>query len=145
MKTKIVMFLSVAAFLGLVVNELATEPTVNTKEIMRLKLHYAQSVLEGIATENFVLIQANADKLYALSQSADWNLRRTPEYQRFTGDFSRQALALDKAAAQKNVEAATLAYFQLTASCVECHKYLRGARQAKLDLDTPRSREIIRR
>ncbi|HZQ46957.1 MAG TPA: hypothetical protein VFC07_08100 [Verrucomicrobiae bacterium] len=138
MKIKIVIVLFIAAFLGLV-NELATRPNVNTKEVMRLKLRYAQSVLEGIATENFVLIQVNADKLYALSQSADWNIRQTPEYQRFTGDFSRQALALEKAAGQKNVDAATLAYFQMTASCVECHKYLRGARQAKLNLEkTPR-------
>ena len=31
-----------------------------------------------------------------------------------------------KAAKDNNVDAATVAYFQMTVSCVTCHKYLRG-------------------
>ncbi len=135
MKTNLIIALLVFAFLGLTVNESRTQSRSNTKEVMRLKLHYAQSVLEGIATENFTLIETNAHKLYALSQSADWRIRETPEYQNFTADFSRQAIALEKAARSNNVDAATVAYFQLTESCVQCHRYLRGARQAKWDWD----------
>lgn len=138
MKTKTIIALLVVAFLGLVMNEGRPQSRSNTKEVMRLKLHYAQSVLEGIATENFALIQTNAHKLYALSQSADWQIRKTPEYQNFTADFSRQAIALEKAARANNVDAATVAYFQLTESCVQCHRYLRGAREAKLDLEQSR-------
>jgi hypothetical protein len=104
-----------------------------TKGVMKSKLHYSQGVLEGIATENYNLMATNAQNLSGLSQAANWQIRQTPEYQRFTTDFRRQADALAKSAKEKNVDAATVAYFQLTVSCVNCHKYLRGASTAKLD------------
>ena len=121
----LVMLLSLSLF-GLLATRSQTEPKVNTKDIMKFKLHYAQSVLEGIATENFSLIATNAQKLKRLSQSADWQLRQTPDYQKFTADFARQADALGKAAKDSNVDLATVAYFQLTVSCVNCHKHLKG-------------------
>jgi hypothetical protein len=105
---------------------------VSTRDVMKFKLHYAQGVLEGIAMENYPLIRTNAMKLSRLSQSADWRIRQTPEYQRFTTEFRHQADALAKAAADRNVDAATVAYFQLTVSCVNCHRYLRGAGRAGL-------------
>ena len=111
-----------------------TAATSRTKETMRLKLEYAQKVLEGIALEDFELIRFNAEKLKAISQSSDWQLRKSTEYQRHTGDFTRQAEALVKAAERKNVDMATVAYFQLTASCVSCHRHLRGTEQAALEL-----------
>jgi len=103
-----------------------------TKETMRFKLEYAQKVLEGIALEDYQLIAFNAEKLKALGQSAGWNYRQTAEYQRHTSDFIRQAEALSKAAERRNIDAATVAYFQLTASCVSCHRHLRGNEQASL-------------
>jgi hypothetical protein len=109
-----------------------------TKETMKFKLHYAQSVLEGIALEDYPLIAVNAKKLKGLSESAGWRYRQSAEYQRHTGDFARQAEALVKAAERKNLDAATVAYFQLTASCVACHRHLRGSQEAKLDLPSPR-------
>ncbi len=112
--------------------------TARTKETMRLKLECAQKVLEGIVLEDFELVAFNAEKLKALSQSADWQLRKSTEYQRHTGDFTRQADALIKAAERKNVDAATVAYFQMTASCVSCHRHLRGTEQAALEVPTSR-------
>lgn len=112
--------------------------TARTKETMRLKLEYAQKVLEGIALEDFELIRFNAEKLKAISQSSDWQLRKSTEYQRHTGDFTRQAEALVKAAERMNVDMATVAYFQLTASCVSCHRHLRGSEQAAWELPTSR-------
>ncbi len=105
---------------------------------MRLKLEYAQKVLEGIALEDFELIAFNAEKMKAISQSAEWQHRKSAEYQRHTGDFTRQAEGLVKAAERKNVDAATVAYFQLTASCVSCHRHLRGTEQAALETPTVR-------
>jgi hypothetical protein len=115
-----------------------TAATSRTKETMRLKLEYAQKVLEGIALEDFELIAFNAEKLKAISQSADWQFRKSTEYQRHTGDFTRQTEALVRAAERKNVDAATVAYFQLTASCVSCHRHLRGTEQAALEVPTSR-------
>lgn len=129
MKSFIAALLALAVFVGI-----AQEGSRNaTKDAMRFKLHFAQGVLEGITTENFSLLTTNAQKLKALSQSADWKLRSTPEYQRLTSDFERAAASLERSARNRNVDAATVAYFQLTMTCVTCHKHLRGADVGSFD------------
>ncbi|MBA4150801.1 MAG: hypothetical protein H0X66_22035 [Verrucomicrobia bacterium] len=105
-----------------------------TKEVMRFKLHYAQRILEGITMENYEVINDNAQKLKKLSNQAEWHIRETPEYQRFTTEFARHADALVKASQNENVDAATVAYFQMTVSCTSCHGYLRGVKGASLPL-----------
>ena len=100
-------------------------PEVRDKNVMKFKLYYAQGVLEAIATENYSLLATNAQKLNALTREVSWRIRHTPEYERLTTDFQRQTAALGKAAKERNVDAATVAYFQMTVSCVSCHKYLR--------------------
>jgi len=102
------------------------------KEEMRLKLFFAQGILEGITTENYPLIATNSYKLKHFSQRPVWDLRKAPEYRRLTIDFQRSVDALSRAADKGNVDAATVAYFQLTTSCVTCHKYLRGAEMSSL-------------
>lgn len=101
-------------------------PEVRDKNVMKFKLYYAQGALEAIATENYSLLATNAQKLGALTKQVSWRIRHTPEYERLTTDFRRQTDALAKAAKDKNVDAATVAYFQMTVSCVTCHRYLRG-------------------
>jgi len=98
-----------------------------TKETMRFKLHLSQGVLEGITAENFPLISTNAIRLKQLSRHRDWRVRGTREYERLTADYERATESLQRAARNRNADAAMVAYFQLTTSCVTCHRYLRGA------------------
>ena len=67
-----------------------------------------------------------------------WQARQTPEYELFTVEFRRHAEELAKAAKSKNIDAATLAYTQLTFSCVSCHKYMRGGSTQRVSLPSPR-------
>src|SRR4051795_2531048 len=94
------------------------------KEEMRFKLFYAQGILEGIVTENFALIATNTYKMRQFSQSPAWDARQSPEYRGLTTDFQRALTSLSVAAEKRNVDAATVYYFQLTTSCVTCHKHL---------------------
>lgn len=134
MKTKIVLpaVLAVVLFAGIAATVAPNEPKVTTREVMKLKLESSQKVLEGIATENFTTISANAQKLVALSQAAGWQARQTPEYKQFTAEFRRHAEALQKAARSENVDAASVAWFQLTISCVNCHRHMRGVQTVQL-------------
>ncbi len=100
------------------------------KEAMQLKLGYAQKVLEGVAMEDYDLILQNSQKLKKLSQAGGWYSRQTPEYDLLMNEFRRQAESLERAAKQKNLDAATGAYFQMTVSCVSCHKFIRGKNAA---------------
>ncbi len=100
--------------------------------IMKKKLSHTQKALEGIALNNFETIQSSAEELIALSKQAEWMIIRTPEYELQTGSFRRSAQDLVKAANNKNVDGAALAYVELTLSCVKCHKYVRDTRRTQL-------------
>ncbi|MEI6340632.1 MAG: hypothetical protein WCR07_01640 [Verrucomicrobiota bacterium] len=99
-----------------------------TAEVMREKLGLSQQALKGLALQDFTLLRGSADRLVKLSQASGWAARQTPEYELFTTEFRRAAAELSRAAADKNIDGATLAYTQMTVSCVSCHKYMRGGR-----------------
>lgn len=140
MKTKMFWLASLVAgigFAGLAATLTPNDPKLTTREVMRSKLDSSQKVLEGIATENFATITASAQRLVVLSQVAGWQARQTPEYKQLTAEFRRQAESLVKAAKDGNPEAASLAWFQLTISCVNCHKHIRGSRTVEAPLHSP--------
>jgi cytochrome c556 len=108
--------------------------------IMKKKLSHTQKALEGIALNNFETIQTNAEELMVLSKQAEWMIIHTPEYELQTDSFRRSAQDLVKAANNKNVDGAALAYVELTMSCVKCHKYVRDTRRTQL---TPLSSRVL--
>lgn len=92
---------------------------------MRLKLDHSQKLLEGVALADFSSIKQHAQKLGALSQDENWRVLQTREYRDFSSDFQRITGRLSKAADEQNLDAAALAYVQLTMNCVDCHKHVR--------------------
>ena len=101
------------------------EKESGVKEAMRKKVAYSQQVLVGMTLEDYGLIANNAEKLVELSNKTNWYSRQVPEYELFLNEFRRNAEQLMKAGKQKNLDAASLAYVQMTLSCVSCHKFLR--------------------
>jgi hypothetical protein len=61
-----------------------------------------------------------------MSKEADWRVFENPDYEQQSVIFRRQVDSLVKAAKNKNLDAATLAYVRVTMSCVDCHKLVRG-------------------
>ena len=105
-----------------------------SKDFMREKLALSQQVLEGLALEDFSLIVTKATKLSAMSRQADWRAYENPEYEQQSQIFRRHVETLAKAAREKDLDAATLAYVRMTMSCVDCHKFVRGKLSAQLNL-----------
>ncbi|WP_152051237.1 hypothetical protein [Tautonia marina] len=97
-------------------------------ELMALKLDYAKNVLEGLTLEKMDQVAKNAQELKLLSAAAEWEPVTVPGplYLVYTREFQRIADSLAENAKDKNLDAATLAYVQLTMNCVECHKYVRS-------------------
>jgi len=58
----------------------------------------------------------------------------TPEYLMHSREFRRAAERMRDAAKQKNLDAAALAYMQMTLKCVECHKHVRKVKTARAPL-----------
>lgn len=94
-------------------------------DIMKKKLAQAQKLLEGLALQDFAKIEAAADELAMLRKEAAWMMIKSKEYEVLSWDFSRQIEATKKAAKAKNVDAAALAYVDMTLTCVKCHKHVR--------------------
>ena len=127
MKTKFLLLaVLLTAAAGLSVGLAQSKRNRAVKEFMRDKLELSQRVLEGLATEDYDLIIAKGTKLSAMSQQADWRLFENPDYVQQSVTFRRHVNSLVKAAKEKNVDAATLAYVRMTMSCVDCHKLVRG-------------------
>jgi hypothetical protein len=107
------------------------------EEAMRQKLAYSQEVLVGIALADYPRIANNAKKLVELSSKTNWYSRQIPEYDLFLNEFRRNAQDLANAGQQKNLDAASLAYVQMTFSCVSCHKFVRNNSSTGSILDLP--------
>ena len=89
----------------------------------------AAAILDDIRARGDDAALAHARRLGDLREGDRWlytpeDLRRACD--RLSADFRRQTEALAKAARDRNADTATVAYFQMTVSCVTCHKYLRG-------------------
>ena len=134
MKSKLLIStLLIAVAAGLSVALAQTKRNRAAKEFMRDKLELSQRVLEGLATEDYDLIIAKGTRLSAMTKEADWRLFENPDYDQQSVTFRRHVNSLVKAAKDKNLDAATLAYVRVTMSCVDCHKLVRGKLVASAD------------
>lgn len=113
----------------------------NARKFMQAKLSHAQAVLDGLATEDYDKLAKSGQAISLLSQASQWQVIQTPEYVRRSAEFRRDADAITQAGRDKDLNAATLAYLKMTLSCVECHKYVRSVRDARL----PPTPDVLRR
>jgi hypothetical protein len=104
------------------------------KLFMRGKLEHTNRLLEGIALGDFDLVAKHSEKLSLLSLESNWNVLQTADYVQHSIAFRRAADAITKAANDKNLDGAALAYVDMTMRCVACHKHVRDVRMASVPL-----------
>lgn len=94
--------------------------------LMTAKLKESQTMLEGLTLNDLAKVQASAEKLLEISKTAQMRKAlNTPAYENNANHFQRAAeLAIEKAKA-KSIDGATLAYVEMTVTCVRCHQYAR--------------------
>ena len=109
------------------------KPPAKANELMKKKLMHSQKVLEGIALNDFDTISKHGEELLLISKTAEWRVLKTTEYELFSNSFQRSAIDLVKHAKAKNLDAAALAYVELTLTCVKCHKHVREERQTAFE------------
>jgi hypothetical protein len=96
------------------------------RAFMRKKLAASQSVLEGLAVEDFDLIAEGAKQLKITATAAEFMVSNDPLYIEHADDFRRVVNKLAVAAKEKRLDGATLGYMDMTMNCVECHKHVRN-------------------
>ncbi len=121
--------LSLAGFAGTQQTDQKTQ--LDNTQFMRAKLRHSKDIVEGLALENYQAIAKNAQDLALLSHESNWNVFQTLDYVQMSGDFRLSANRLRDAAKAKNLDGATLAYFEVTINCVRCHKLVRQKRHVE--------------
>lgn len=107
------------------------------ENLMRRKVTESQKVLEGLATGDFEKITSGAEELISISKLAEWKVLKDPQYDLFSNEFRRRADQVAQAGREKNLDAATLGYVEMTMTCVRCHKHVREVRRTELDQPGP--------
>ena len=98
---------------------------------MQMKLGLTQGIVKGLTEADFDKIAGNAAAMNVLDYFEAWSRSDIPEYKRQLSYFDFANKELARQAAAKNIDGATLAYNQLTISCVSCHKIVRDTNQKK--------------
>ena len=119
---------SAVALVAVGVSPAQDRPAAQPKKqlpVMVRKLTHSQKVLEALAREDYTLLGTHADGLAACVKDVTWRINDSDRYLMFSTDFSRSVASLQKAAKDKKGDTATLAFIDMTMTCVKCHRYLR--------------------
>ncbi|HUR53693.1 MAG TPA: hypothetical protein VMZ71_06160 [Gemmataceae bacterium] len=108
------------------------EPALLPKEadLMAAKLKHAQALLAALAKEDFKALEESATTISRISTAAAFmRAYKTEEYEFQARVFQKSADTLAEKAKAKNLDGATLAYLDITRSCVACHSHFRGKKR----------------
>ena len=87
MKLAITLTLAVALLSTSLLTRAMSADQPDLRNVMKAKLAHTQSILEGLALEDFDRIKRGAQNLSTLSRADSWNIHKTPEYVKFSKDF----------------------------------------------------------
>jgi gamma-glutamylcysteine synthetase len=132
---KRIFVLGIVCVLALLIQAPAPSQVAGKKidKLMTIKLKNSQTLLEGIAIGDFKKITTSAEELIQLTNTEEWLMHnKSPRYEMHSNEFRRAAETLIRKAKDKNMDGTTLAFFEMTMSCVRCHQYVREVRDARL-------------
>lgn len=99
---------------------------------MKQKLELSQNILSGLTMGDFESAELNAQRMNVVNYLEKWMAADKPQYAEYKRQLNYFELANREILRQckaKNIEGATLAYNQLTISCVQCHQVVRDSKK----------------
>ncbi|MCY3842254.1 MAG: cytochrome c [Acidobacteria bacterium] len=118
--------------LALLLPAAPAEAQPNLGSLMRQKLDRAQQLFEAVVLARFPAVRRHAGELLRISEESTWMAAPTTAYVQQSGAFQEAARDLGAAAGAGDMEEVATAYMTLVATCVQCHRQLRGAARAEL-------------
>ena len=101
---------------------------------MERKLGYSQDLLKALAMGDFDSMELNAERMRLIGKIEGFVRKQNVSYTSQLHIFELANRDLIRQAKKKNIEGATLAFQQLTSSCVACHVTLRERTNAEEDV-----------
>jgi hypothetical protein len=99
---------------------------------MKQKLEMSQNILSSLTQGDFKSVEQNALQMNVVNALEKLVAKDQPHYKEYMRQltvFETANRELQRMASEKNIEGATLAYTQMTVSCVQCHKLIRDAKK----------------
>ena len=96
---------------------------------MKAKLEFSRNILAGLTEEDFDKVEKNAQALNVAGFLEAIFRSKRADYQQQVHQFLIADQELIRQAKAKNIYGATLAYNQMTTSCVQCHRLIRDAKK----------------
>lgn len=95
------------------------------KALMGKKLDHSQKLLGFLVTNDLEKAGKQAEELIRVRKEVAWMIFKTKDYEMWSDEFNQSADKIIKAAKDKNLDAAKLAYLEMTLTCFHCHAYVR--------------------
>ncbi len=93
---------------------------------MQRKMTYSQEILRGLASADFEAVGVNARQMRTLSKVEGFVRSRHASYRNQLQVFESVCDEMIRNADEKNLPGVTLAFNQMTVSCVNCHQTMRS-------------------
>jgi cytochrome c556 len=104
------------------------DPQRDVAVVMKEKLRYSHQLLTSLAREDYAQLEVSAQELARIARE-EWAGNPTEEYRTQLQVFWTTLEGIESGAQRKEIDEATLAYMQMTLSCVKCHKLIRREQQ----------------
>lgn len=98
---------------------------------MEKKLEYSKNMLEALTAGRYEDIEKHAEQMRVIGKIEGFVRGRSSSYKSHLQTFDLATRELKRQARAENIEGATLAFHQLTTSCVTCHQSLREKDETK--------------
>ena len=119
-----------AGFVVVVSLNISSAQDAATNQVMRDKLQHSQNILAAIMTSDAASLDKESAALMRATELPAWSTFKSPEYLRQSAAFIRAIQDLRDSAKSRDMDAAALNYVSLTITCLQCHRHLKGVRNA---------------
>ncbi|APZ94955.1 hypothetical protein [Fuerstiella marisgermanici] len=100
---------------------------------MQQKLAASSRILEGLMTDDLKSVAVNADKLLEMSKEERWRASNDMMYLQHSTQFRNAVADLYNKADKRSIDGASLAWVNVTMSCIKCHEWVRNVVLADLE------------
>lgn len=94
-------------------------------DFMQQKMDASHDIMEGLLMEDSKSIVKAAKKLKDMSDTERWRVSNDIMYRNHSEDFRRSVDKLIAASKGNSIDRAALSWFDVTLSCIDCHRYVR--------------------
>jgi hypothetical protein len=95
-------------------------------EFMQQKLDASSEILRGLMIDDLELVEENSDKLLKMSREEKWRASNDMMYLQHSAQFGNAVDELRQKAKDKSMDGASLAWINVTMSCIQCHNWVRN-------------------